>query len=462
MSPRPESVLAALWQGLGLPPAALGRMALTGEGPVLPSSFAVATLAQASQAAAALAATEWAAVQGRPAARVQVDRVEAALECSSHFTLDGQAPELWDPLSGLYRCRDGWLRVHANFAHHRDAALAVLGLPAGAGTPREAVVAALATRDALATEEAVAAAGGVASALRRFAEWDAHPQAAAVAGEPLVALERLGDAPPRRPADGGTGPLAGLRVLDLTRILAGPVAGRLLARWGADVLMVNGPRQPNIAAIADLSRGKRSALLDLDTEAGRTRLRELAGTGHVFLQGYRPGALAARGFAPADLAAAAPGIVCVSLAAWGFGGPWAGRRGFDSLVQTATGFNAAEAEAAGVSTPRALPVQILDHAAGHLLALGALAALRRQALEGGSWHVKVSLARTGLWLRGLGQDAAGLSARAPSPVLVEEPSGFGRLGTLPPAACFDGRRLDSSLPSMPPGSHPAAWATGTA
>jgi crotonobetainyl-CoA:carnitine CoA-transferase CaiB-like acyl-CoA transferase len=457
-----RDLAAALWRGLGLPDAALARLSLPGAGPVLPSSFAVAALAQASQGAAALAASEWAALQGRPPAAVSVDRTEAALECTSAFTLDGQAPDLWDPLSGLYRCRDGWLRLHCNFAHHRDSALAWLGLPPGPETPRAAVAEALLRVDAVAAEDALAAAGGVASALRSFADWEHHPQAAAVAAEPLVALRRIGEAPPRAPAAGGSAPLAGLRVLDLTRILAGPVAGRLLAQWGADVLMVNGPGRPNIAAIADLSRGKRSALLDLDLADGRERLRALAASGHVFLQGYRPGALAAHGFAPADLAAAAPGIVCVELAAWGFSGPWALRRGFDSLVQTATGFNVAEAAAAGSDVPKALPVQILDHTAGHLLAFGALAALIRQAQEGGSWSVQVSLARTGLWLRSLGQDATGLSAVAPAPVLDEEPSGFGRLGAMAPSARFDGVRLRSTLPAMPTGTHRPEWITATA
>jgi crotonobetainyl-CoA:carnitine CoA-transferase CaiB-like acyl-CoA transferase len=199
-------------------------------------------------------------------------------------------------------------------------------------------------------------------------------------------------------------------------------------------------------------------LLDLDDPAGVAQLRALAAAGHVFLQAYRPGALASRGLGPEALAAVAPGIVCVSLAAWGHTGPWAGRRGFDSLVQTATGFNVAEAATAGRDTPMALPVQILDHAAGHLLAFGALAALRRQALEGGSWQVQVSLARTGLWLRSLGQDAAGLAAVMPAPALEEEDSGFGRLSVLPPAVRFGGRLLRGVQPAMPPGSHPPAWA----
>jgi hypothetical protein len=471
-TPSPEAVLAGLWEGLNLPTAALSRVELTGDGPVLPSSFAVATAAQASLAAAALVASEWGALRhaGAPAG-VSVPRVPAVLECSSHFLLDGVVPALWDPLSGLYPCgadvgAPEWVRLHANFAHHRDRVLALLGLAPGPATSRDAVTRALRAWTATAFEDAAAAAGGVASALRGFDEWDAHPQARALGLEPLVALERVGDAPPRPlpTAAMGAAPLAGLRVLDLTRILAGPVAGRLLAHWGAEVLMINSPHLPNIGAIADLSRGKRSAQLDLDRPEDRHRLQALAATGHVFLQGYRPGALAARGFSPEALAAAAPGIVCVSLAAWGFAGPWAGRRGFDSLVQTATGFNLAEAAAAGRAVPMAMPVQILDHAAGHLLAFGALAALHRQAAEGGSWHVKVSLARTGKWLRSLGQDAAGLAAVAPShaPWLEEEDSGFGRLRAMPPTARFDGVALRSALPAMPPGTNPPALLTGTA
>lgn len=474
MSAPSMDALAALWAGLGGAPAALSRASLPGDAPVWPASFAVATAAQASLGAAALAAAEWAVARGRAPRAVQVDRAGAAIGCSSRFRIDGAEPPMWDPLSGLYRCGDevgspGRVRLHANFAHHRDRALALLGLPPGDGTPREAVAEALRRRPAEAFETALAAAGGVGAALRDPAAWAAHPAAQAVAAEPLVAIERIGDAPPRPLAPGADAvaarPLAGLRVLDLTRILAGPVAGRLLAWWGADVLMVNGPALPNISAIADLSRGKRSAQLELADEGDRARLRALAADGHVFLQGYRPGALAARGFSPQDLAAAAPGIVCVSLAAWGFHGPWAGRRGFDSLVQTATGINAAEAAAWGEDGARALPVQILDHAAGHLLAAGALAALARQAREGGSWHVRVSLAGVGRWVSGLGRDPTAVSA--PPPDIdgwwdAEEDSGFGRLQGLRSPVRFDGVEARPALPSMPPGSHPAGWLTATA
>jgi hypothetical protein len=479
-----ETALAALWRAAGLPADALSHASLPGALPVLPSSFQVATAAQASLGAAALAAAElWHLRSGLPRQQVQVDRRHAAVECSAHALIDGVAPPLWDKLSGLYDCGSavaapGHVRIHANFAHHRDAALRVLGLPTGDATEREAVAAALAHWRAEDFEQAVIDAGGVAAAARRFSDWDVHPQARALAGVPLVQIQRLpppagsADAPPRRwPALGaGQRSLAGLRVLDLTRILAGPAAARCLAAYGADVLMVNGPRQPNIAAIADMSRGKRSTLLDLDTQDGRATLHRLAAGAQVFLQGYRPGALARHGFGAEALAAAYRGLVVASLSAWGETGPWASRRGFDSLVQTATGFN--RAEAAGKAAPMAMPVQILDYAAGHLLAFGIQAALWHQATEGGSWQVQVTLAGVAGWLRAMGQDSAGLAAVAPdlAPYLEDSRCGFGHLvhagapvgqpamlRALRHAPRFSASPAGLDLPAMPPGSHAPAW-----
>ncbi len=461
----PLHALASVWAAAGLPADALARLTLTGTEPVLPSSFAVGTAAQVSFAAAALAACELGRARNGVRQQVQVDMRHAALECTARFLIDGRAPDVWDKLAGLYACgpqgRDGWVRIHTNFAHHRDGVLRLLGLPEGTGTERGLVAQALAAWQANAFEQAATDAGLVVAALRSFDEWDAHPQAAAIAAEPLVAIERIGAAPPLElPALAPSArPLGGVRVLDLTRILAGPVAGRMLAAYGADVLLVNAPHLPNIEAIADTSRGKLSALADLRGEPGRQALRAVLRDANVFMQGYRPGALAALGFAPADVAAVRPGIVCVSLSAYGERGPWAGKRGFDSLVQSAAGFNHAEGRAAGADQPRALPMQVLDMASGALMAFGAQAALLRQQREGGSWQVRVSLARTGQWLRELGRVPNGFSAPPPDFAALMETSnsGWGELTALRHAAAFSHTPAGWARPSMPPGSHPLAW-----
>ena len=477
-NPDALAALRPLWQAAGLPETVLSQIQLPGQQPVMPSSFAVATAAQASMGAAAGAAAALWQLRTGQCQSVQVDRAHAALECTGYFSLDGRVPALWDKLSGLYACagaagEGGWVRIHANFAHHRDIALQVLGLPPGDATPRSAVAGALQGWSALDFEQAAANAGGVVAAVRSFAQWQAHPQSQALAAQPVVRIARIDNAagapaaPARWPAINHTQrPLHGLRVLDLTRILAGPVAGRLLAAYGADVMLVNGPHLPNIESIADTSRGKLSTLIDLRQATGRAQLDALAGQAQVFVQGYRPGALAALDFGAEALARRHPGIVVASLSAYGNQGPWADRRGFDSLVQTASGFNLAEAEAAGASKPKALPMPILDYAAGHLLAFGIQAALWRQATQGGSWQVEVTLAGVGHWLRSLGRLADGLAVTQPmiEPYLEESRCGFGTgvggTGTLRAvrhAAVFSATPAAWLRPSMPPGSHPPVW-----
>lgn len=458
------TALEPLWHAAGLPADALSQLVLTGHDPVLPSSFAVGVAAQTSLSAAALAATQIGQHRNGVRQQVQVDMRHAALECCCHFRIDGRVPEVWDKIAGLYPCDGGgWVRLHTNFAHHRDGVLRLLGLPVGPDTERESVAAALQHWRAPDFEDAAAHAGLVVAALRRFDEWDAHPQRAALARDPLVAIEKIGDAEPLvlPPLPLAARPLGGLRVLDLTRILAGPVAGRTLAAYGADVLLVNAPHLPNIEAIIDTSRGKLSALADLRSAEGRAGLLAVLRDAHVFIQGYRPGALAALGFAPEAVAHARPGIVMVSLSAYGERGPWAGRRGFDSLVQTATGLNHAEAHAAGSAAPKALPMQILDMASGFLMAFGAQAAVLRQQREGGSWHVRVSLARTAQWLRELGRVADGFAGPAADFTDLTEthPSGYGELLALRHAAVFSRTPAGWARPSMPPGSHPLAWPT---
>ena len=456
----PVEIVGDLWASLGLPPEALAGLALEGAEPVLPSSFRVDALAQAAIAAAALAAAELHRRRTGTRQQVAVGLRHAAAEFRSerHLSVAGAPPaELWDPLAGAYRTGDGrFVRIHTNFAHHRDGILALLGC----ANERAAVAAALAGWTGEAFEAAATEAGLVVALMRSFAEWDSHPQGRATAGLPLVALEPIGAAPPEPPGPAAR-PLEGLRVLDLTRILAGPVCGRALASHGADVLRVLGPGIPTIdIADIDTGRGKRSAILDWSRDAAA--MRELVRGADVIVQSYRPGALARHGFGPAEAAALRPGIVYVSISAYGAAGPWAGKRGFDSLVQTACGLNHAEAEAAGADQPKALPCQALDHGSGFLMAFGAIAALLRRGEAGGSWHVRVSLDRTAHWLRGLGRLPDGLARSDPGAAdlddLVESsPSGYGPLRAIRPAARMSETPARLALPSMPFGSHAPVW-----
>jgi len=456
----PLDALTRLWSIGGLPSQALNEITLTGRDPVFPSSFAVGTAAQTVVAAAALSACELAHIRGVARQRVAIDMRHAAVECTGWFTIDGQEPDLWDPFAGLYRCADGHVRLHTNFTHHRDGILRLLDINPAYATRADAQQALMKWK-ALAFEQAAAQRALVATALRSFEEWDATPQGQAVAAQPLLTITRIGQAPalalPTLTQD--ERPLTGVKVLDLTRILAGPVGGRALASLGADVMLVNSPNLPNIAAIAETSRGKRSTHIDLRTVAGRDALWNLVENTHVFSQGYRPGGLAALGFSPEALAARRPGIVAVSLTAYGPLGPWADRRGFDSLLQTAMGFNDAEGKAAGDNVPRALPMQILDQASGFLMAFGAAAALWHQQTEGGSWHVQVSLAQTGHWLRTLGRVEVGLKTEKPefTPWLSDTSSGFGLLRAVSPSAQLARTPAGYARASVPPGTHAASW-----
>jgi len=455
-----NALLADIWSLGGLAPQALGCVDLAGADPVLPSSFAVGTAAQTSIAAAALAACELGHIRGQHRQTVSVDMAHAAQECVGWYSLNGQVPDPWDKFSGLYACTDGWVRVHTNFAHHRDGALALLGL-SPATAQREDVQRALHKWKALDFEEAAAQRGLVVAALRSFAQWDAHPQAQAIAAQPLLTLERLGDAAPLPlPAlRADQRPLSGLRVLELTRIIAGPVAGRTLAAFGADVMLLNSPHLPNIETIAENSRGKLSCHLDLRDKSQHPAMDSLVSQCDVFIQGYRPGGLEALGYGPTALAEKRPGIVVVSLSAYGEQGPWSHRRGFDSLVQAATGFNLAEADAAGSAQPKALPMQILDHASGYLMAFAAAAAKARQLQEGGSWHVRVSLAHTAHWLRGMGRVASGFAVTPPDrqAFLETYASGFGSLVAVRPTPQLSRTPAFWSHPSVPPGTHAPVW-----
>ncbi|KAJ6584679.1 CoA-transferase family III domain-containing protein [Mycena capillaripes] len=417
-----------LWLANGLPDQFLSRLNLTSNpNSAINSSFKLGNVAQTTIGLSGLSAAHFHLLRTGVDQEVTVDARHAVLEFRSEawHTIDDSLPAgIWDSIAGLYQTKDeSYVRIHTNFPHHRKGILSILNVPDSAETSGTSVQSALRTWNAMEFESEAAANGMCATALRSHAEWSQHPHAQELEGVPPVQIIRIGEAPKREKLGGFTRPLDGIRVLDLSRVLAGPVCGRTLAAHGADVLLVTSPRLPSLPIVdADTSRGKRTTQLDLTLPTDREKLKQLASTADVFLQAYRPGGLEAKGFGSRELASLHPGIVTANLTAWGWQGPWKDRRGFDSLVQTASGFNVSEGEAyaafagdQGALQPRPLPMQALDHAAGYLLAFGINAALCKTVTEGGSWEVRVSLAAVGRWIRSLGQltpqEAFGPAAR---------------------------------------------------
>lgn len=456
-----HDVLQDLWTLAEGDPSALEYVKLTGTPPILPSSFAVDMAAQVTIAAAGLAAAEiWRERSGQ-SQDVSVALEHAVVECRSerYLRVNGEPPPpAWDAIAGVYKVRDGFVRLHTNFKHHRDNVCKLLNCE----PEREQVQAALNEWDGETFETMAYAGGCVVSYMRSYEQWSQHQQARVLAELPLLTIEKIGEAAPR-PWPEGVRPLEGVRVLDLSRVIAGPVAGRTLAVHGADVMLVSSPDLPAIPWLTiDTGRGKLSTFLNLKSSPGRAAMHFLLAEADVVSQGYRPGALSDLGFSPEEAAAINPGIVYVSLCAYGHEGPWAKRRGFDSLVQTSTGFNHAEGQAAGVDGPKELPSQMLDHATGYLMAFGAMMAKLRQAREGGSWHVRVSLAQTGRWLWNLGRiDGAmrkpDLSLEAARPYTMAMPSGFGELQAVRHSAILSKTPAFWARPAMPLGTHQPQW-----
>ena len=422
----------------------------------LPGPYRVTELATTCVTMVTEAAHDVLRLRGGTPTPCQADPGHAAeaFRSERHTRVTGQPPsKLWSPLSGDHRAADGWVRLHANYPHHAAAIRATLG---------EDPAAEVARRTAVEVEEMVLAAGGAAAAMRTREQWLTDGPGSAIREEPLVAIEKLEEPRVSRsaPASLASGPpelrfhdresharpvpLAGVRVLDLTHVIAGPVCGRVLAAHGADVLHVTPPDRPVLLdLLRDTDFGKRQCRTGLGEE-----LRALAAEADVLVQSYRPGSLARKGFSPEDLAALRPGIVVVSLSAYGHTGPWRERRGFDSLVQMACGI----AAHAGTDRPRPLPAQALDHGTGWLAAYGVLTALHRRATEGGSWHVRLSLARTAEWLHDLGPQTGQVAKVDPATWLAETESDFGTLTHIR-VPCAP---VDLAGPREP-GRDPAAW-----
>ncbi len=376
-----------------------------GTDPIFPTSFRIAETSAAALAATGLAVSDLWQLRTGLRQKVAVDRRQATASLrSGHYMKLNGAPVSTErnAVMGVYPAKNGrWSYLHCNFPNHRAAALGVLGVP----EDREAVREAVAKWDALELEEAIIAAKGAGGMVRTMDEWAKHPQAAAIASLPLMEIVKIGGSQPEKLPDGDR-PLSGIRVLDLTRVLAGPTCARTLAEHGADVLKISAAHLPNLGYQEyDTGHGKLSAHLDLREPEDVETLRGLVRDADVFSQGYRPGTLGTRGFSPEALANVRPGIVFVSLCAFSHVGPWASRRGFDTVVQTVSGITARQGELfpGAAPGPQFYPVSAIDYLTGYLMAFGAMVALARRVREGGSWLVRISLAQTGRWLVGWGE-----------------------------------------------------------
>ncbi len=438
-----------------------------GTDPALPTPFRIGKTAAAALAATGLAASDLWEIRTGKRQQVAVDLRQATASLRSGHYLKMEKSEVSherNPVMGMYPAKNGrWSYVHANFPNHRAAALKVLGVPEDKDAVRQAV----AKWDALELEEAILAAGGAGGMVRSMAEWAQHPQAAAIASLPLMEILKIGDAPLEKLPEGDR-PLSGIRVLDLTRVLAGPTCARTLAEHGADVLKITGAHLPNIGYQEfDTGHGKLSAHLDLRQPRDLDILKGLVREADVFSQGYRPGTLGNRGLSPEELSKLRPGLVYVSLCAFSHVGPWAARRGFDTVVQNVSGITSRQGELfpGAEPGPQFYPVSAIDYLTGYLMAFGAMVALARRAREGGSWLVRISLAQTGRWLVGRGEVPEAELKDVPKEFSPEELQRWsmetntpvGRLKHLKPTVQLSETPPYWARPSVPLGYNEPAW-----
>lgn len=463
-----NEALRTLLSIAGWPEERVRAVEITGASdPILPTPFRIGETSTAALAAVGLAVDDlWALRTGRHQ-QVAVDtrQATASLRSGHYMQMDGShVSTTRNTIMGVYPAKNGrWSYLHCNFPNHRAAALSVLGVP----EDREAVRQAVAQWDALELEEAIIAAKGAGGMVRIMDEWAKHPQAAAIASLPLLEVIKIGDSPPE-PLPEGARPLSGIRVLDLTRVLAGPTCARTLAEHGADVLKITGKHLPSLGYQEyDTSHGKLSAHLDLRDAKDLDTMRGLVREADVFSQGYRPGTLAERGLSPEALAQLRPGIVYVTLSAFSHVGPWASRRGFDTVVQTVSGITSRQGELFPGATPgpQFYPVSAIDYLTGYLMAFGAMVALARRTREGGSWLVRISLAQTGRWLVGRGQVPEAELKDVPKEFTAEELARWsitsdtpvGRLRHLGPVLRLSETPPYWARPSAPLGYHEPVW-----
>lgn len=387
-----STILHDIWAALGGNAEDCDRVTLT-TGGALPSAYPVTELASASMAAVALAIAQLRAHgSGKPVEDVRVDRRLASIWFGSSLRpLGWQAANLWDPIAGDYKTRDGWIRLHTNAPHHRLAAERILGTH----VDKASMAAAVERWSAHELETAVVQAGGCAAQMRSPEEWAEHPQGRGVASEPLIHMDKRSlTNPPGHVVVDPARPLAGIKVLDLTRVLAGPVATRCLAAYGAEVLRIDPPDWNEPGLVPEVTLGKRLARLNLRDQAALVVLKELIASADIILHGYRPGALEHLGLGSTVRQQLNPGLIDVSLNAYGWTGPWHDRRGFDSLVQMSCGIAHTGMQQFQADKPVPMPVQALDQATGYLMAAAAIVGLTERLQSNSVLHARLSLART--------------------------------------------------------------------
>jgi crotonobetainyl-CoA:carnitine CoA-transferase CaiB-like acyl-CoA transferase len=440
------------------------------EGPtVLATRFAADEAVSAAVAAGATVAADLWRLRAGEAQTVEVSTREAAASLTSytfvHIEDPARAPPPRDPaivrsaVMGFHPTKDGrHVLLHPSFPPGTDRILRALGCVA----EPESVRAACLARTAQEIEDAVAAERGCAGVVRTPEEWDDSEQGRQLAARPPVEVIKIADSPPEPMPKAGDMPLSGARVLDLTRVLAGPTCARTLAQYGADVLYLASPKLPaSRGFLPDTNHGKLSAWLDLEEPDGRARLAELLREADVFSQGYRTGAMERMGFGPAQLAALRPGIVYTSINCYGHEGPWRGRAGWEQLAQTVTGMAHVHGGAEG---PKLQPGAVTDYTTGFLAAFGSLVALQRRALYGGSYLVRVSLCQTGMWVRGLGiadpsraDQAQALSGDEIRSYMIASNGGYGPMTHLRPPVRMSATPARWKRPVAMLGTHPAEW-----
>ncbi len=436
------------------------KVTITGSDPVLPSPFLIGEAGAAAIAAVGYLSSELWSLKNNKSQQVTISVNDAAIAQRSHEyikVIAGDNQDLWSPISGFYQTQDHrWIQFHCNFPHHQQGVISLLACE----NNRVAVEAAMKHWQAKALEEKLADLGMCAAIVRTSNEWEHHPHAQAIKNLPLMDIIKIDGSKPE-PLPIGNRPLSGIKVLDLTRVIAGPVCAKTLAEHGANVMLVSSPNLPSILPLVmDTGFGKLSAFLDLNKNEEKEQLIQLIKQADIFTQSYRPGALAERGLSPEQLAQIRPGIIYVSFSAYSHIGPWANRHGYDSLVQSATGI---VDEQSANGQPKHLPAQSLDYITGYLAAFGAMEALKRRALEGGSYLVRVSLVQTAHWFKQLGRVNGDFSqCKIPTReqinhLLMRSKTAFGELEHLQPVLKMSEISPYFDKPTVPLGFNEAEW-----